>query len=154
MRAIAGGAMLAADAHEVTVTPHSRLFSMQICSGWSGNYWQGDRWQGGENLGARICLETFLHAITCAVAGSEVASTKQNRALFRPILAEARVEQTALRSIDAADAALIVAYCEPQRSFNSSAYGNTRTDSGKDETSAGPSRCSDFKKAQAAVEQI
>jgi hypothetical protein len=48
--------MLAADAHEVTVSPHSRLFSMQICSGWYGNYWQGDRWHGGENLGARICL--------------------------------------------------------------------------------------------------
>jgi hypothetical protein len=33
MRAIKGGAKRAADSHEVTVSPHSRLFSMQICSG-------------------------------------------------------------------------------------------------------------------------
>jgi hypothetical protein len=33
MRAIKGGAKRAADSHEVTASPHSRLFSMQICSG-------------------------------------------------------------------------------------------------------------------------
>jgi predicted nuclease with RNAse H fold len=58
-----------------------------------------------ENAG-RVCFETFPHAITCAMLGNDVASAKKKREQRRLILANAGVDTSALKSIDAIDAAL------------------------------------------------
>ena len=56
--------------------------------------------------GAPCCFETFPHAITCALLGVAVVSAKQRRVQRRQALECAGIATTALRSIDAVDAAL------------------------------------------------
>jgi predicted nuclease with RNAse H fold len=62
--------------------------------------------KNAEELGDRVCFETFPHAITCAFFGREVASAKQKRTQRRRILEEAGIDTASLRSIDEVDAAL------------------------------------------------
>jgi predicted nuclease with RNAse H fold len=61
---------------------------------------------GGDNLGERVCFETFPHAVTCAMLGRKIASAKQKRVQRRLILENAGIETKTLKSIDAVDAAL------------------------------------------------
>jgi len=56
--------------------------------------------------GGRVSFETFPHAITCAVRGKEFTSARQKRSQRRQLLANVGIDATALRSIDAVDAAL------------------------------------------------
>lgn len=58
------------------------------------------------HAGASCCFETFPHAITCALLGVTVASAKQKRVQRRQALERVGIATTALRSIDAVDAAL------------------------------------------------
>ena len=58
------------------------------------------------HAGAPCCFETFPHAITCALLGVAVVSAKQKRVQRRQALERAGIATTALRSIDAVDAAL------------------------------------------------
>ena len=56
--------------------------------------------------GERICFETFPHAITCAMLGTNMASAKRKRVQRRQLLEDSGVCTRQLKSIDAIDAAL------------------------------------------------
>jgi predicted nuclease with RNAse H fold len=59
-----------------------------------------------DELGERVCFETFPHAIACVFFGRTVASAKKKVSQRREILEKAGIEVAALMSIDAVDAAL------------------------------------------------
>ncbi len=61
---------------------------------------------GIESPQARICFETFPHAITCALLGREIASAKHKRVQRRLLLENAGVNTQSLKTIDDIDAAL------------------------------------------------
>jgi predicted nuclease with RNAse H fold len=52
------------------------------------------------------CFETFPHAITCALLGTDQASAKLKRTQRRQLLEEIGIDTHLLKSIDALDAAL------------------------------------------------
>jgi predicted RNase H-like nuclease len=52
------------------------------------------------------CFETFPHAITCALLGTDVASAKVKRIQRRQLLEDSGIDTYLLKSIDALDAAL------------------------------------------------
>jgi predicted nuclease with RNAse H fold len=52
------------------------------------------------------CFETFPHAITCALLGTDLASAKVKRTQRRQLLEDSGIDTYLLKSIDALDAAL------------------------------------------------
>jgi predicted nuclease with RNAse H fold len=95
----------------------TREMAMSSKSGFYGWMFNGERvydafaphfplFKNGEEIGDRVCFETFPHAITCAYLGKEVASAKKKGTQRREILKHEGVETTPLRSIDDVDAAL------------------------------------------------
>lgn len=53
-----------------------------------------------------VCFETFPHAITCALLGTDVASAKRKRQQRRQLLNDLGIDTRLLTSMDALDAAL------------------------------------------------
>ncbi|MFM0079397.1 DUF429 domain-containing protein [Paraburkholderia sediminicola] len=95
----------------------TRELAMASKSGFYGWMFNGERvydtfsphfpvFKNGEEIGGRLCFETFPHATTCALFGKEVESAKKKGTQRREILQREGVEATSLRSIDDVDAAL------------------------------------------------
>lgn len=74
--------------------------------------------------GGRVCFETFPHAVTCALLGTEVASAKKKREQRRALLQSAGIDTSALKSIDAIDAAVCALTAEYLRLGQARAYGD------------------------------
>jgi predicted nuclease with RNAse H fold len=75
-------------------------------------------------LGERVCFETFPHAIACAFLGREIASAKKKVSQRREILEKVGIEVTALKSIDAVDAALCALTAKCLLEGKTHAYGD------------------------------
>ncbi len=83
-----------------------------------------------DNIGLkhkRACFETFPHAITCALLGTEVASAKQKRTQRREMLELAGIDTRELKSIDALDAALCALTARYLKQNRVKAYGDAET---------------------------
>lgn len=72
----------------------------------------------------KVCFETFPHAITCAMLGTDVASAKRKRVQRRQLLEEAGIDTRPLKSIDALDAALCALTAEYLQLGRTKAYGD------------------------------
>lgn len=75
-------------------------------------------------LGGRVCFETFPHAITCAMLGTDVASAKRKRLQRRALLEDVGIDTRLLKSIDALDAALCALTAEYLWLGQTKAYGD------------------------------
>lgn len=73
----------------------------------------------------RACFETFTHAITCAMLGTDVESAKQKRVQRRQLLDDVGIETRLLTSIDALDAALCALTAGWLRMGQAKAYGDS-----------------------------
>ena len=58
------------------------------------------------HVGGRVCIETFPHAITCALLGIEVASAKLKSVQRKALLDTLKIDTSVLKSVDARDATL------------------------------------------------
>ncbi len=74
--------------------------------------------------GGKVCFETFPHAITCAMLGTDVASAKQKRVQRRQLLDDVGIDTRLLKSIDALDAALCALTAGCLRLGQTKAYGD------------------------------
>ena len=80
---------------------------------------EGERYAGG-----KACFETFPHAVTCAMLGTEVAKAKKKRVQRRALLESAGVATASLKSIDAIDAAVCALTAEYVSRGQAKAYGD------------------------------
>lgn len=78
-------------------------------------------------LGGKVCFETFPHAITCAMLGTNVASAKYKRLQRRALLEDVGIDTRPLTSIDALDAALCALTAEYLRLGWTKAYGDAES---------------------------
>ncbi|WP_342052398.1 MULTISPECIES: DUF429 domain-containing protein [unclassified Cupriavidus] len=69
-------------------------------------------------------FETFPHAITCALLGTDTASAKKKRAQRRDILERSGIDTSSLRTIDDLDAALCALTAQLHLEGRSRAYGD------------------------------
>lgn len=76
------------------------------------------------NAESTVCFETFPHAVTCALLGTEVASAKHKRQQRRQLLENSAIDTRALKSIDAVDAALCALTAKHLLLGNTKAYGD------------------------------
>lgn len=74
--------------------------------------------------GGNVCFETFPHAVTCAMLGTNVASAKRKRLQRRQLLEDAGIATQSLRSIDAVDAALCALTAQFLVQGKTCAYGD------------------------------
>jgi predicted nuclease with RNAse H fold len=113
----------------------TRELAMASKSGFYGWMLNGERvyqafaphfpvFKSGEEIGDRVCFETFPHAITSALLRTEVASAKRKRTQRREVLEDAGIEATSLRSIDEVDAALCALTANFLLKGNIVAYGD------------------------------
>ena len=72
----------------------------------------------------RVSIETFPHAITCAMLGRDVASAKRKRRQRRQLLEDSGIDTGALKSIDAIDATLCAFTAGCLLFGQTRAYGN------------------------------
>lgn len=78
----------------------------------------------GRYVAGKVCFETFPHAITCAMLGSDEASAKRKRVQRRQMLRDAGIDPTPLKSIDAVDAALCALVAKYVIAGRSKVYGD------------------------------
>lgn len=71
-----------------------------------------------------VCVETFPHAVTCALLGMDIASAKKKRTQRRQILEDFGIDTQSLTSIDAVDAALCAFTAHCVVSGRTKAYGD------------------------------
>lgn len=74
--------------------------------------------------GGRVCIETFPHAIACAMLGIGIASAKQKKRQRRQILEGQGIDTSSLKSIDAVDAALCAFTAQRLLRGQTRAYGD------------------------------
>lgn len=74
--------------------------------------------------GGAVSFETFPHAVTCAMLGTDVALAKQKRQQRRQLLENEGIDTQPLKSIDAIDAALCALTADYLLAGNSKVYGN------------------------------
>lgn len=78
---------------------------------------------GSAHRSGPYCFETFPHAVTCSMLGTDIASAKKKRVQRRQILAGAGIDTTSLKNIDAVDAALCALTAGYLLAGKSKAYG-------------------------------
>jgi predicted nuclease with RNAse H fold len=71
-----------------------------------------------------VCFETFPHAVTCSMLGTNVASAKHKRQQRRQLLENAAIDTRSLKSIDAIDAALCALTATHLMQRNTKSYGD------------------------------
>lgn len=74
--------------------------------------------------GGKVSFETFPHAITCAMLGTDETSARRKRVQRRQVLRDAGIDSTPLKSIDAVDAALCALTARYVLLGHSKGYGN------------------------------
>lgn len=74
--------------------------------------------------GGHVCFETFPHAVTCALLGTNVASARRKRVQRRQLLDNMGVDTRSLTSIDAIDATLCAVTAEYLLRGLTRAYGD------------------------------
>lgn len=72
----------------------------------------------------KVSFETFPHAVTCAMIGTEIASAKRKRQQRRQLLEAAGIDTHCLNSIDALDAALCALTAQFLLDGKTDVYGN------------------------------
>lgn len=113
----------------------TRELALASKSGFYGWMFNGERvyeafaphfplFKAGRDLGARVCFETFPHAITSVFLGPAVASAKRKRTQRRQILQDAGIDAASLKSIDEVDAALCALSANYLLAGQAAAYGD------------------------------
>lgn len=72
----------------------------------------------------KVTFETFPHAVTCAMLGTEMTSAKRKRQQRRQLLEAAGIDTRCLKSIDAVDAALCALTAQYLVAGKTDAYGD------------------------------
>jgi predicted nuclease with RNAse H fold len=78
--------------------------------------------------GERVCIETFPHAITCALLGRDTASAKLKRQQRKQMLDALGIDIARLKTIDALDAALCAFTAQLFVEGRTRAYGDAAGD--------------------------
>ncbi|AOK06376.1 DUF429 domain-containing protein [Burkholderia sp. AU28942] len=76
--------------------------------------------------GGRVSFETYPYAITCAMLGTAIASAKLKRNQRRHLLTQLGIDVSALRSVDARDAALCALTAQYVLDGKARAYGDAK----------------------------